>query len=527
MYKLLIAEDEDHLRGLIVNQIDWHAIGFDVRAARDGKEAFEIAKEFRPDALLTDIRMPLIDGLQLIELIKADNPYIMAVVLSGHDEFTYAQRSLYLGVVEYLLKPIRPSALKDTMEKLRRRLDDEAEQRAEMENIRLQLEESRPLLRQQYLRTILQEYSSDELIKKQFDYLGIDLDGSVFTVAMLSRLTLESPADEFFMRFAIQNLLVKQFSDMRVAFTVDDSGRQIILCAADDDSDMHKSIKSALESCMALIKDQFSIASTGAIGSDVYKLSELGKSYTSALAALDRMVLMGEGRVFDSEDCFISESNPLGSNFHDASALITKLPYENVDTLKAGFDAFFTGFSTRRITDITNIRIILVDLINDCQKLLLEYDPDCTIDGSIYHELFSLGTLPEMKAVVQKYVFDVKSQVDDMHKQIQQDMIHLACDFIAKNYCDAELSLSSTAKSLFVSPSYLSNLFKRRCNMNFVDYVTKMRMDKACELLTASEYKTYEIASLVGYSNAQYFSTCFKKYTGMTPSEWRTEMVEK
>ena len=521
MYRLLIADDEDHLRDLIVNQIDWKSLGFEVASARDGREALALAKEFQPEALLTDIRMPFIDGLELIQLLKKENPALFAIVLSGHDEFNYAKNSLKMGVTDYLLKPIRPQMLVDTMRELKAEMDTAAAKRADFDRIQLQLEESMPFLRQQYLLMAMHESQPEELILKQFQYLGVEVSGTAYALCLLAHTPPESPADKFFTFFAVQDILKKQFSENAVCF-FDSDGTHYVLCGLSGEAQERAGMIGRLQSAVDSVGRQLSLTATASIGLDVAALSSLSQSLKSALAALDSQVTGGAGRVYDARDYLVQEENRFDFSFKTISDIVTKLPYEPPEVLRLKLDAMFEELRVQNCTDITCLRIVCADLINGAHKLLSEYDESAdSINGEIYHELFSLRTLDELRALASLYILDVKEKVDAERKQKQQSLVGQAHAYIDEHFCDSSLSLSNVAQQYYVSPSYLSNLFKRKYDMNFVEYVTRLRMERAMELLQTTELKTYEIAEQVGYNDPQYFSNSFKKYTGTTPSKYK------
>ncbi|MEG1473429.1 MAG: response regulator [Christensenella sp.] len=522
MYKLLIADDEVNLLNLIITQIDWASLGFEVMGARDGKEALALVNDgFAPDVLLTDIRMPFMDGLELSERLRAQYPNIAIIVLSGHDEFSYAKKSMQLGTSDYLLKPIRPKALSDIMQKLKLKLDAMAAQNKELARIHMQLEESLPILRQQYILMLMYESFPDEMIRDQFNYLGIHLDGQAYTVCLLSHSPLENPADKFFTCFAIQNILQKLFAEQSVCL-FDNDGTQMIVCASPDESNDRNIISSKLEDAITQISSQFSLTATAAIGVDVSSLSDLPQSYKSALAALGQQVVGGSGNVYDALiDTAVLGNMKLGLPFALSEKIASIFPYEQTDVLRHSMITLFDNIRLKNCTDITYLRLVCSDFINNVHRSLSEYG-EIAIDDDIYHKLFSAVTIDELEEITCAYVFELKQTSDAARKRKQKGLIHQAFEYIDENYSDPSLSLSAIAQNLFVSPSYLSNLFKRKCEMNFVDYVTKLRMEHAKKLLLTSELRTYEISAQIGYKDPQYFSNSFKKHTGMTPSEFRS-----
>ncbi len=525
MYKLLIVDDEDHLRNLIIKQVDWEPLGFEVASARNGRDALAVAQSFRPDALLTDIRMPFIDGLELIRLLQAEYPGMLAIVLSGHDEFSYAKESLRMGVTNYLLKPIKPSMLTSALQELKNKLDEQTADKWEREKIQMQLTESLPFLRQQYLLLTLNEPLPEDTIRKQFDYLGIELSGTAYTLCLLSHDELDNPADKFFTFYAVQNILLNYFKEGFACF-FDNSGMHYILCALQDDNDTRTHIKTMLQSALADISAQLSLTATVAIGTESTSLSSIKQAYTSALAALDNQVIYGRGKVYDSLDFYIAESKSFDYSFQSAADMIARLPFIQPEALTHNLEAYLDSLRSQNCTDITFLHIVFADLINNTHKLLSEYDQQAIfLSSDIYHQLFSMQTFDDLQKLAAAYIANVKKRIDKERKKRQQSIIVQAHDYLSQNYCDCTISLSQVAQRLYVSPSYLSNLFKRKYDINFVEFITNKRMEKAKELLTSTALKTYEIAAQVGYNDPQYFSNSFKKYAGCSPSEYKLKVL--
>ncbi len=525
MYKLLIADDEDQLRNLILTQIDWNAIGFEVIGARDGKEALELVDAgFVPDALLTDVRMPFVDGLELCERLKERYHDILTIVLSGHDEFSYAKKSMQLGTTDYLLKPIRPSALKEAMQSLKEKLDLAASRKQDLANIRMQLDESMPILRQQYLLMLLYDSFPQEMILDQFSYLGIELAGNSYTLCLLSHPVIANPADKFFTCFAVQNLLQKLFpSDCACFF--DNAGMQMVLCGSGGEPAERDQIKDALQEAIARVGAQFSLQATAAMGIDVTSLSDLPEAYKSALAALEEQIIGGSGVVYDAlESTSFLEDTRLELPFALAEKVASIFAYEQVEVLEHNLQALFDEVRSHHYKEITYLRLLCADLINNIHRSANR--GKISIDGEIYDRLFVATNWGELQNIVRQHVLALKTDSDQARAQKQSGVIQQAFDYIEQNFADPSLSLSKTAQVLFVSPSYLSNLFKRKCNMNFVDYVTHLRVERAKKLLLETEMKAYEIATKVGYKDPQYFSNSFKRQTGMSPSEFRSHGIE-
>ncbi len=521
MYRLIFADDEDQLRNLILSQINWEEIGFEVVGACNGKEVLEIIDNgFVPDALLTDVRMPFMDGLELCKELRLKHKDITTIVLSGHDEFSYVQESMQLGVSDYILKPIKPNMLTASLMQLKSDLDAKAETKKKQHKIETCLVESMPFLQQQYLLTLLYDAYPADMVNTQFEYLGINLSGDVYTVSLISYSEIPHPSDKFFTSFAVQNILQKLFVDGDICL-FDNSGMQIIISPTSKNMEERFEIKQKLQIAIQQIYTDFSFESTASIGKEVYSLADLSKSYKTALTTMNEQVLNGTLAVYDfhNTDNYQKNLNP-DTNLLLAEKISSVFLYEKQDTIAIELISWFDKIRSLNSNDISYLRLLCSDLINSIHRNLI--GSNLKIDWEIQKKISHSNTLTNLQSIVHDYILDLKQKCDNTRKNKQNHIIDQALLYINENYSNPSLSLSKLAKSLFISPSYLSNLFKRHYEMNFIDYVTLVRIEKAKELLMQNNLKAYEIAGMVGYKDPQYFSNSFKKHVGVTPSDFRT-----
>ncbi len=527
MYRLLIAEDEDFVREAFVRNIDWNAIGFTVMDAPDGEIALQIAKEFRPDALLTDIRMPFIDGLELVERLRADDPNLPVVVISGHDEFEFAQRALKRGVRDYLLKPVRPHVLEKAMRDVKDALDERARKDEKLQKLRALYRQSIPLLQEQFLARIAEHPSklSETAIRNTLDELQIPLRGTAYIVCVFSASTAPdlppSIPDAHLLDFALHNVLAEEFgTDARCLR--DSRGQHVaIYCKRSREQSERLFVYDCVEAVKQSAEMALTVVLTVGIGQQVEDLAGLSVSYQSAIDALSQQVLLGKGRIYDAADYAYSPP-PLTLPFGLIDDLLTAIKIEDAAAVQRALDELFSEIKARNSPDLNAMRLILAEVIGGAQKLLMEADClDAQRMSQLYQALYTHDTMESLHILLAGALAEMKKALDDKRKSTSAALIDRACHVAAQMYTDADLSLRSVAEQVYVTPSYLSTLFKRELGTSFVEYITKLRMEKAKELLSTGEHKTYEVAALIGYSDPQYFSSRFKRYTGETPTTFR------
>ena len=525
MYKLLIAEDEDYIREAIVNCISTREeIGFEVEQAEDGEMALKIAETYRPDAVLTDIRMPFIDGLELTAHLRKLLPDAIVVILSGHDEFRYAQEAVSLGVMEYITKPIRPQAFSEVMVRLREKLDARKLKEDRLRRLRTQLHQSLPLLREQQLNRMIIKPVESKHLQDRLEFLGLSIKGTAFTVCLLSVSAPEQTEIEEteLIEFAVQNVLGEEIGTDGVCF-VDNEGRHVVIYCARSNAEQERTfVLNMIEAVKDNIENLLQVTITASVGAPVQSLKELPRSYETARKALESQVLLGKGRVYDIFDTIAPQAEGYYP-FAESEELLTKLKFEAESVFLAESDAFLKKIAARGSISTQNLRIVFIDLINGSHRLLLEAGcEDLDSQMGIYGDLFELTTLEEFGSLIKKHFLSVRAQLEAMRTSRSALLIEKVRHYIKNNYHDSSLSLNSAAQQVFISPAYLSILFKRELGTTFIDYVTTLRLEKAKELLSIGGMKTYEAAAKVGYNDPQYFSNCFKKYTGCTPSEYKS-----
>ena len=523
MYKILIVDDEEFIRSAIVNIIDWNSIGFDeVYEAEDGELAYEIAIEKRPDVILTDIRMPFMDGLELSEKISNQLPNTKILILSGHDEFEYAKQALQIGVLDYIVKPIRAETLKQIMITTKQQLDDENKRREEFTRIKRQLRNSLPLLKEKFYQLLISDKLNINEIEKRASYLQIDLSKCTFTVCVFEVTDFEKSTDIEDMEInniSISNILTELIGKCGIVFS-DLSSHHVVLYfdLEPDDLEQREVLHEITKKVSHKLEPMHSHSITTGIGNTVSSVADIHHSYKDALHALEYKVAFGKGNVFDIID--------LGYRNTDSYFPVKKIN-NLIATVRLGIgyketmNELFQHLYMQKEISADNLRIILYEIINGMQKLLIETKVCDSLEYNIYNDIMRAQTINEVKPLIESYLNDVHTSIHSGKNNKKRQLIERAKIYINENYNDPELNLSTTANAIFLSPSYFSVLFKKETGKTFIDYMTKTRMEKSKELLRLRDLKAYEIAQKVGYNDPHYFSIAFKKYTGYTPSKYR------
>jgi two-component system response regulator YesN len=532
MYKLLIVEDEELVRNAIVAKLDWISLGFQpVLQAEDGEQAYKIAMEFKPDVVLTDIRMPFMDGLELAERLAKELPDSKIIILSGHDEFDYAQEALKIGVLDYILKPIRSAKLIELMKKVRKLLDNEKAEKEKLAKLKSQLHQSLPLLREKFLNSLINNTVSQREIERKLDFLDIRLPVNSYIACVseidnASVLADSKSAEEMeLLNFSVSNIISKLIYPKGIAFN-DIYNRQVIIF---NQPDFNKAagkhdFYNLLENIRENIEKYLDVTVTIGIGCIVNSLVDLHLSYNDALYAIDYKIVLGSNKIYDIKDLGYRQAH-IYFPLEKINSLLSMVKLECMDKVEKCTNDFFDDLLAKRNISPDNIKIILSELINGTQRLLMkvnrEEENPCCLDFGIYEEIAKHETLEDIKDVILKFLKRICQFIQNNRNSRNLNIIDKAKQYIIENYYLEELTLNHVAGIVSVSPGYLSILFRKETDETFIEFLTRVRMEKAKELLKMPGVRVYEAAYKVGYSDPHYFSQCFKKYTGLTPSEYR------
>lgn len=537
MYKLLIVEDEELVRKGILQKIDWEALGFDqVDEAEDGELALECIRKNKPDVVLTDVRMPFMDGLELARHLAEEYPDILIVMLSGHDEFEYVQEAMRSRVFEYLLKPIKASRLTELIVRLTARLDQDKEQKKLLLQTREQLRQSLPLLRERFFHRLISRPLSAEEIALHPSYVDIQTDAPAYLVCVFQidqpvvPIFGDSDENQELLDLSASNIILELVGQNGTVFN-DMDNRPVIIFYGDEAIDRRLSLtrvtllNTISNVLTGVLQNTWSIG----IGRQVDQFGDLSQSYQAAVEVLSYRLLFGCNRIYDSRDFSQSKS----TFYYPSEAiqeLMSRLKLEDPSIVREACSEFFQNLYRQDNLSVENARLILNDLINSACRTALEILEDEAVNPlelySIQQKISHTETLHEIESLADSFLTDICNRIRNQHSGRNHSLIFKARRFIDKHYASDTLGLNQVAEHIAVSPCYLSILFKRETGESFIEYLTRIRMDKARELLRTTDLKAFEVAAQVGYTDPHYFSLCFKKHTGYNPSQYKNNSGE-
>ncbi|MBQ8814517.1 MAG: response regulator [Lachnospiraceae bacterium] len=522
MYTVLIVEDEILVSAGLKSMVSWSDMNMViVGEARNGKQGLEMYREKKPDLILTDIKMPVMDGLSMITQIRKEDSQTKIIVLTGYEDFELVREAFMLGISDYILKL---KMLPEEMETVIRKVYDELllggtqmHKNDDKEEEINRVNENRIRLRDYILHAV----SGAEEIKPVMGALQVkedDLFVGVMEIAQTSPKTRDGCHTEE-VEQVILSLVRNILSEYDGGEIFRGKGAEYLLVANVPDGgqpektefllDMLSRIQTAIQ---AYINCSVVLGSSS-LSDDC---GELRRLYKEAERALAEARLYGEGiSVFGEKDY--------------------RCPYEEIltafETRFVGLDGIGEDYRRKIQREITFMKKIKNPRRELIQEILIRWFHQASTDGGIMkEEMFKFvlngvdrireaRSLREMLAAFEECLLSLIQSMKDT-KIVRREVAEVV-KYIQDHYWDEELSISLAAQAVALNKDYLSNLFKKETGISFSDYVNLQRIKKAQELLTGTHLRTYQIAQQVGFQDESYFSRVFKKIVGMRPGEYR------
>ena len=539
--KVFLVEDEMVIRRGIKNSIDWEKEGYIFCGeASDGELAYPMIIKEKPDILITDIRMPFMDGLELCKLVKKELPNIKILILSGYDEFDYAKEAIRLGVTEYLLKPISSGklleALNGVSESIRREKEDKDLVRKYMEEMRENTEHEKQKFFEQMIAGNLSMADALETGKKYEMNLSAGMYNLLlfrFTLGEENRKSGELLGEA---EYAIEKLTERL--EYVFEFQRGVEGWAFLLMA-DNEEQMSERVKELSKDLEEIMKNYSTIAYFGGIGQPVARLRELEESFREAERALAARFTMELNRIISVEDIRMAQNvdtlddieiTSFGEIEKTRTMLEKFLNNGAEDEIDEFVDVYINELPEENLKSVLMRQYIIMDayivMMSFCEKIEgIEGEMQAQSE-ELKNSMKTSQTLEEIKNYIRMLLKKIIGVRDTISGRRYSDIIEIAKDQIRKTYMSDEISLNTIAAEVGMSPSYFSFIFSKEMGKTFVEYLTEIRMDRAKELLMCSSMKTSEIGYEVGYKDPHYFSYIFKKTQNCTPKEFRARGKE-
>ena len=539
--KVFLVEDELVIRRGIKNSIEWEKAGYVfVGEAGDGELAYPMILKEKPDILITDIRMPFMDGLELCKLVKKELPDIKILILSGYDEFDYAKEAIRLGVTEYLLKPISSLKLMEVLDRVSSSIRKEKEDRDLLQKYMEEMRENTEHEKQRFFAQLISgNLSMADALETGRKY-GMDLSASIYNL-ILFRLAANGKKEENGTILGrAEQAIEEEMKDCTYAYGFQHGVEGwAFLLKADEKEQMQKRVKSFSEELGQWMENIPDITYFGGIGTAVSRLRELCESYRDAekaLAArfsleLNQFISADEIReIRDVHDLDTIKFTEVGEIEKSRNMLEQFLNNGAEDEIIEFSEVFINQFTEENLKSMLMRQYIIMDsyivIMSFCERMEAEAEQLKEEAERLREQMKKIQSPDEITEYICKLLKKAIEIRDAVSGRRYADIITMAKQQIMKTYMSENISLNSIAAEVGMSPSYFSSIFSREEGKTFVEYLTEIRMDKAKELLMCSSLKTSEIGYEVGYKDPHYFSYIFKKTQHCTPKEFRTRGKE-
>ncbi len=532
-YKIMLVDDEEEVRTSIIRKIDWQDAGFEVIGdAENGKEALEKIEQNEPDVVLTDIRMPYMDGLEMAENIRQRYPSIKIVIFSGFDEFEYAKKAIKLNVIEYILKPVNVEELTAILKKIKKNLDEEIEQKRNVTLLRESYIKSLPALREHFLNDLIHGGMEEAQIEEKLNEYAIDVAGAVKWVIAAIHLEPDEKVDKAvslhqqreLIPISVRNLIEEKLEG-QYRFIVFHSSFETILLVAIDKDNTQTGLIALLGDICKETKKILEVSVTIGVGESCSSLTDLSRPCHTALNALGYRAITGSGGVICIGDMEPSGHEKLRFDSRMESELIAAVKFGPEEKIRSVIDGIVSRMEDARV-HYRQYQAYVLAIINVLTQLSQQYDLRISEMFGVENDYFEiLGRVQKMENVrpyLTEVALKMNARMEEERSNTTKNVIREAKQYIQDNFQDPDLSVEKICRHLHMSPAYFSTMFKKETGQAYIAYLTDVRLGRAVELLMATDDKTYIIAEKVGYPEQNYFSYVFKKKFGVSPTRYRT-----
>lgn len=524
--KVMIVDDEEPVRGLFKIALDWDAMGMEVAGeASSASQALSMLEDIMPDIIFTDICMPFMDGLEFSRLVVERYPHIKIVVLTAYEEFDYAKKGIKAGLSDFLLKPINSGEIKKTALNVKEKINRERQHTEEYNSLKKRLDESYAYLLERFLNELVHNSLSSEVLEEKLAYFSFDPALKYHRVAVIEAVRTDinrraGEEDRLILGMQCSEMVKLYFKGDAGLYVFFDINRRITVLNLRPEVDLAE----CAEQIKSMLINRLKCYASIGVGSACAGWKDVGASYKEACDALEYRIIAGWNQVID---------------FSEIDCGREKTAIRNADTGRIGMyvksgagekaagliDDIFENIHTSRDINVEEIRTVSANTISSILTALNEiglnyaevFDPGLLP----YNSIFRIDNLPEAREYVKGIALEAADAVRRLRAKKENSTIFVIMEYMREHLAEPDLTLAAVAGRFYKNPSYLSRIFKQETGQNFIEYLTKIRMEKAIEFLNGTGMRSYEIAEAVGIQDPNYFSMCFKKFAGMSVNDYK------
>lgn len=530
-YTLLLVDDEEDVIQVIMHKVPWETLGFSVIGhANNGVKALEIIEECQPDVVMTDIRMPYMDGLELCSCIRQKYPATHILLFTGFDEFEYAKEAVHLEIEEYILKPSNASELETVFAGLKVKMDQEISEKKSVAVLQEYYMNSLPQVQANFYSTLIEGRIHEEELQKYLDHYQISFKGPLFCclVIYVSKTTIPNDMDERLLMPSVDKQAREQLEQRWGAKSFTYLDNTVMIVQLKDENELPELTDECDRFCKYIYRIIGAVVTIG-VGQSCRSIVDLPQSYHSAKEAVSYRVLYGGKRAINIREV-IPQKRELSTTDSDSelSELLKMISLGSEQEILHAVGVYLDKIYVQS-KSLQEHQIAVMELISGLYRFAanndLVFEEGTSVSIGEYSKLINME-----KDVLQQWLSQhclwLHESIRQARDSSTQSLIRKAKEYVHNHYQDEGLSLDDICETLGISNSYFSSVFKKDTGNSFIGYLTEYRMEKAARMLVETTEKSYMIAKSVGYTDANYFSYVFKRQYGVSPSKYRSEYVK-
>lgn len=537
MLTMIIADDESIVRQGLKNIVHWNDLGIEVIAeARDGQEAYELCQELHPDILFTDIRMPLMDGLEVAMKLEEQGSDIRIVLISGAQDFNYAKTALDIKAEGYVLKPVIVDDLNEVIRKVVNRIKLDRKQQSEMTHLKRQIHEHFPLIRNNFLRNLASGvYVNETSIQNKLEYfkIAIQSDESLLISSLQiddyeNKIEKMSEEDKQLLSFGVTNIIEEIMTNYNSGISFGMSENEFVQIYHQSALSNRKYTEICAEIALCL-QNFLKISVSIGVGRMIDKISLIHTSLEDARSALQYKFYTGHNSILDISDIdILNDTSNEGiipfDLYENENRLMGYIKLGDVEGVAETINNIFGHLNSGRTMTMDYVQGVCFEMTciasRTVQDLGESMDSIADDRSVVLDTIYRKETIADLKSYMSNLFVMIAQYFSKKYNQKSAKVIRKIKDIIDQKY-SGDISVAKISQEIYLTPNYLSMIFKQDTGETISEYITKVRMEHAKSLLKSTDLKILEIAEKVGYEDPHYFSKAFKKYTGIHPQKHR------
>ncbi|MFV0361800.1 MAG: response regulator [Suipraeoptans sp.] len=532
MIKVLIVDDEPLPRKLVAHclanrDFDLTVVG----EASNANDGMELIETLRPDVVITDIMMPGTDGIEFTKIIKDKFPHIRVILISGYDDFEYANQGIKLGVLDYIVKPINQEAIVKVAQKVWEDIEEERQHKEEFNKLKEELNQNAEYIKEKALYSLVLGQNSRAALEC-LDYFGVDLHNGIYQTAVIdcspdgehARGNKEHELERIIKSLKCKRTIARYAAEYEGIYVFSADTKMINLLNNNTEIDFDE----FCETMRCQIEDELNNSLYIGVGNRYGEIGQIKHSFHEALEALAYWYAIGDSHTVCFEDiCMYSTANRVSIDeeiLHKFSFLVRSGMVEDVSKL---MNELFTEMKNNGISkdDATVFAVKLLMEVLPVFRDITESSRGVKQDiASVTTKIMAQPNLNDLQMYLTNTMVNITNVINETFRDKADGIVDNVVSYINENYMDEELSLADIAKKYFVNSSYLSRIFKEKVGKPFRDYLFEVRMGNAKRLFEQSDLKAYEVSVKCGIKDPSYFSVCFKKYTGKSVNQYKQDI---